>query len=92
MLKMNRIPWKNSVKEWFIDYIFIIVYLIVLFIISLFIHFVTLDGIPKYTELQSQLIALFCSVVPIFIIFSVLDYKNGTFGKKALSLFYIIKI
>lgn len=53
-----------------------------------------LDGIPQMSELQSQLIALVTSVLPVILIFTYLDYaRGGSFGKKkaGLKLVYLYK-
>lgn len=49
-------------------------------------------GIPKMNKLQSQLIALLTSVIPIILIFSYLDYsKEGSIGKRKLGLKLVYK-
>ena len=47
---------------------------------------IVFKGIPKVTELQSQLIATITSVIPIIIIFSILDFKRGSIGKQKVGL------
>ena len=47
---------------------------------------IVFKGIPKVTELQSQLIATITSVIPIIIIFSILDFKKGSIGKQKAGL------
>lgn len=84
---MNRIPIKIRLKELFIDYLVIIVYLVMLLIVNLAISFLLFKGIPAYSETQSQLIATCTSVIPIVFIFSYLDYfKNGSIGKRVSGL------
>lgn len=83
---MNHIPVKIRLKELLVDYVVIIAYLAWLFIINLVIMFFHLNGIPEYTETQSQLIATFTSVIPIILIFSYLDFKDGSVGKRAAGL------
>ena len=83
---MNHIPVKIRLKELLVDYVVIIAYLVLLLIINLVIMFFFLKGIPEYTETQSQLIATFTSVIPIILIFSYLDFKDGSFGKRAAGL------
>lgn len=74
-------------KELLVDYLVILVYLSVLFVINLVFILFIFKGIPPYTETQSQLIATFISVIPIVIIFSYLDYyKNGSIGKRVSGL------
>ncbi|MEN0648052.1 RDD family protein [Caldifermentibacillus hisashii] len=84
---MNNIPIKNRLIELLIDYLIIIVYLVLLLIVNLGIILFIFKGVPKYTEIQAQLIATFTSVIPIILIFSYLDYfKNGSIGKRVSGL------
>lgn len=84
---MNNIPIKNRLIELLIDYLIIIVYLVLLLIVNLGIILFIFKGMPKYTEMQAQLIATFTSVIPIILIFSYLDYfKNGSIGKRVSGL------
>ncbi len=90
MLTENNLPWKMRLKELFIDYMCILIYLIILFGITMGIYLVVLKGIPEFNELQSQLVAIFTSVIPIILIFSFLDYTKGSIGKRkaGLELYY----
>ncbi len=84
---MNNIPIKNRLIELLVDYLIIIVYLVLLLIVNLGIILFIFKGVPKYTEIQAQLIATFTSVIPIILIFSYLDYfKNGSIGKRVSGL------
>ncbi|NLW12360.1 MAG: DUF2812 domain-containing protein [Clostridiaceae bacterium] len=84
---LNQIAIKKRLKELFIDYLVIVAYLAVLFLVNFLLIVFVLGGLPEYTELQSQFIAIFTSVIPIILIFSYLDfYRNGSIGKKAASL------
>ena len=84
---MNNIPIKNRLIELLVDYLIIIVYLVLLLIVNLGIILFIFKGMPKYTEMQAQLIATFTSVIPIILIFSYLDYfKNGSIGKRVSGL------
>ncbi|TCT20935.1 RDD family protein [Melghiribacillus thermohalophilus] len=84
---MNNIPIKNRLIELLVDYLFIISYLVMLLIVNLGIIFFIFKGIPKYTEIQAQLIATLTSVIPIIFIFSYLDYfKKGSIGKRVSGL------
>ena len=52
------------------------------------------NGIPEFTEIQSQCLVFFTSVLPITLLFTFLDYtKNGSFGKAkaGLQLVYMKK-
>lgn len=86
MLKYNNITLKQRLKELFIDYICILIYLIILLVIALFFYLVLLKDIPEFNELLSQLIASMTSVIPIVLIFSFLDYTKGSFGKRKAGL------
>lgn len=84
---MNHIPIKIRLKELLTDYLVILAYLFVLFIVNLAIIFLFFEGVPMYSEIQSQLIATFTSVLPIILIFSYLDYyKSGSIGKRVAGL------
>lgn len=89
--KNNIIPIKNRMKELFFDYLFILVYLVLLFGIAMSVYLFLFKRIPETNELQAQLITTFTSVIPIILIFSYLDYsKDGSLGKRkaGLKLFY----
>ncbi|KMJ57129.1 RDD family protein [Bacillus sp. LL01] len=84
---MNNIPIKKRLTELLVDYIVIVIYLLLLLLANLAISFLILDGIPAYTELQTQLIATLTSVIPIILLFSYLDYyKKGSIGKRVAGL------
>ncbi|MBM7562152.1 RDD family protein [Fusibacter tunisiensis] len=93
MLTENNLTWKMRLRELFIDYICILIYLIILFGITMGIYLVVLKGIPEFNELQSQLVALLTSVIPIVLIFSFWDYSKGSIGKRkaGLELYYANK-
>lgn len=93
MLIENDIVLKQRLKELLIDYICILIYLVILFGITMGIYLVILKDIPEFNELQSQLVAIFTSVVPIILIFSFLDYTKGSIGKRkaGLKLYYTNK-
>lgn len=82
----NNIRIVDRIKELVIDWLVICVYLIILAIISVSFYMIVFKGIPKVTELQSQLIATITSVIPIIIIFSILDFKKGSIGKQKAGL------
>lgn len=87
MLKeVNNIRIVDRIKELVIDWLVICIYLIMLAIISVSFYMIVFKGIPKVTELQSQLIATITSVIPIIIIFSILDLKKGSIGKQKVGL------
>ena len=82
----NSIRIIDRIKELIIDWLVICIYLIILAIISISFYMIVFKGIPKVTELQSQLIATVTSVIPIIIIFSILDLKKGSIGKQKVGL------
>ena len=82
----NNIRIVDRIKELVIDWLVICMYLIMLAIISISFYMIVFKGIPKVTELQSQLIATITSVIPIIIIFSILDFKKGSIGKQKSGL------
>ena len=82
----NNIRIVDRIKELVIDWLVICVYLIILAIISISFYMIVFKGIPKVTELQSQLIATITSVIPIIIIFSILDFRRGSIGKQKVGL------
>ena len=84
--EVNDITIVDRIKELIIDWLVICIYLIMLAIISISFYMIVLKGIPKVTELQSQLIATITSVIPIIIIFSILDFKRGSIGKQKVGL------
>lgn len=88
MVKNNRIQIKSRVKELAVDYVVILIYLVGLLLLNLFFYFFVLDGIPQLTVFQSQMIATIESVIPVVLIFSLLDYKKpyGTYGKRVAGL------
>lgn len=81
------------IKSLLFDWLFISGYLILLFIsISLF-YFLRLNGIPTFTNAQSQLIAILTSVIPIILIFSLMEGRNlyASWGKRKTKLMVIYK-
>lgn len=86
----NDIPVQMRLKELLLDYLVILVYLFVLFLINLFIYGFIIGHVPEFNQRQSQLLATFTSVLPIVLIFSYFDYQGGTIGKKrsGLHLYY----
>ncbi|MGF3225978.1 RDD family protein [Facklamia sp. P12932] len=90
--KNNTIPIRKRVKELFFDYLFILLYLVLLFGIAMSVYIFFFKGIPEMNELQAQLISILTSVIPIILIFSYLDYsKDGSFGKRKVGLTLVYK-
>ena len=84
--EVNDIKIVDRIKELVIDWLVICIYLIMLAVISISFYIIVLKEIPKVTELQSQLIATITSVIPIIIIFSILDFRRGSIGKQKVGL------
>ncbi|GEN51727.1 RDD family protein [Alkalibacterium pelagium] len=94
---MSKGPSKNKhevpdplqrINELILDWLFICVYLMVLFIIFMILYFVLLGGIPKFTQIESQLVSLFTTVLPISIIFSIREgsVPYASWGKRRTGL------
>ena len=82
MLAINPILFKKRMTEFLFDYLFILAYLGLLFLFSMLIYIIFFNGVPEFTEIQSQCLVFFTSVLPIMILFTFLDYaNNGSFGK-----------
>ena len=82
MLASNSISFKKRMMEFLFDYLFILAYLVLLFLGSMFIYIIFFNGVPEFTEIQSQCLVFFTSVLPITLLFTYLDYaKNGSLGK-----------
>ena len=87
ILASNSISFKKRMIELLFDYLFILAYLALLFLGSMLFYIIFFNGISEFTEIQSQCLVFFTSVLPITLIFTYLDYtKNGSFGKKKAEL------
>ena len=92
ILVINSISFKKRMIELLFDYLFILAYLALLFLGSMLFYTIFFNGIPEYTEIQSQCLVFFTSVFPITLLFTFLDYtKNGSFGKAKAGLQLIYK-
>ena len=94
ILAINPISFKKRMIELLFDYLFILAYLARLFFGSMLFYIIFFNGIPEFTEIQSQCLVFFTSVLPITLLFTFLDYtKNGSFGKAkaGLQLVYMKK-
>ena len=82
ILAINPISFKKRMIEFLFDYLFILAYLVLLFLSSMLIYIIFFNGVPEFTEIQSQWLVFFTSVLPITLLFTYLDYaKNGSLGK-----------
>lgn len=92
MLAINPISFKKRMIELLFDYLFILAYLALLFLGSMLFYIIFFKGIPEYTEIQSQCLVFFTSVLPVTLLFTFLDYtKNGSFGKGKAGLQLVYK-
>ena len=82
ILAINSISFKKRMIELLFDYLFILAYLALLFLGSMLFYIILFNGIPEFTEIQSQWLVFLTSILPITLLFTYLDYaKNGSFGK-----------
>ena len=82
MLAINPISVKKRMIEFLFDYLFILAYLVLLFIISMLIYIIFFNGVPEFTEIQSQWLVFLTSILPITLLFTFLDYaKKWEFGE-----------
>lgn len=86
MIPHNPIKVAARIKELFIDWLVLSAYLILLLGAAMGIYFGLLDGIPHFTELQSQLLITGTSVLPLVLIFAWQDFRGGSFGKRKAGL------
>lgn len=87
ILAINLISFKKRMTEFLFDYLFILAYLVLLFLGSMLIYIIFFNGVPEFTEIQSQWLVFVTSVLPITLLFTFLDYaKNGSFGKAKAGL------
>lgn len=87
IIAINPIPFKKRMIEFLFDYLFILAYLVLLFLSSMLIYIIFFNGVPEFTEIQSQWLVFFTSILPITLLFTFLDYaKNGSFGKTKAGL------
>ena len=92
ILAINSISFKKRMIELLFDYLFILAYLALLFLGSMLFYTIFFNGIPEYTEIQSQCLVFFTSVLPVTLLFTFLDYrKNGSFGKAKARLQLVYK-
>ena len=92
ILVINSISFKKRMIELLFDYLFILAYLALLFLGSMLFYTIFFNGIPEFTEIQSQCLVFFTSVLPVTLLFTFLDYtKNGSFGKSKAGLQLVYK-
>ena len=62
ILAINPISFKKRMIEFLFDYLFILAYLGLLFLSSMPIYIIFFNGVPEFTEIQSQWLVFFTSV------------------------------
>lgn len=84
---MNKMI-KIRLKSLFWDYLFICLYILLLLVVMMSFYLLILKRIPLYTEFQAQMLATFTTVVPLIILFSVMEGRKpfGSFGKRKVGL------
>lgn len=65
-----------------IDWVVISIYLGLLLIIATLIYLTLFKGIPMFSELQSQVIPLLTSYIPIVLLFAYFDFYHKGLGKR----------
>lgn len=80
-------------KSLILDWLFICAYLLLLFIVIILFYFLVFSEVPEFTNIQSQLIATSTSVIPIIVIFSMMEGRNNyaTWGKQKANLKVVYK-
>jgi len=75
-------------KAVLIDYFCIIIYLIMLFVISMGLYFYVNDEVPNYTEASLHVISFFTTFLPVVLYYSIIEglYSYQSFGKKLMKL------
>lgn len=79
---------KKRLQALFFDYLLILGYLLLLFLIIMGIYLLILDGIPSFNESQSHWISFWTTVLPVTLFFSFQEMRPPyqSFGKKRLDL------
>ena len=86
LITSNILSLRARCKELVIDYLVIVAYLAGLSAVAFLFYSLVFRGMPQVTMWQSQIIALFTSVVPIIALFTVLDWCGGSIGKRKSGL------
>lgn len=78
----------QRLKALFLDWLLISAYLVLLAVCATAVYSVLFDGVPEMTVLQAQLVAALTSVVPVIIIFSVMESstERASWGKRRVGL------
>lgn len=88
MLAINPISLRKRVTEFLFDYLFILAYLVFLFVVSMLIYIIFFNGVPEFTEIQSQWLVFFyisfANHAPVHILR--LCKKMGAWGREKRDL------
>lgn len=84
----NSVAIKLRLKALLIDYLCILAYLVILFLLIMSIYTFILNKIPEFTETQSHWIASLTTVFPITIYFILKEARKpyASFGKEKVGL------
>ncbi|MCC5894139.1 MAG: RDD family protein [Alkalibacterium sp.] len=83
-LKEKSVGVRLRLSALLFDWLFICVYLFGLFVVMITFYLVVIGEIPEFSHLQSQLVAMITTIIPISIIFSVMEGTGNyaSWGKK----------
>lgn len=81
---MDKIPFQRRVNVMLIDFIIALVYSTLIMLLIVVISVGVLDGIPRFSYLQLQTLAIFTLTMPLILLFTLLEMLEpyGTFGKR----------
>lgn len=84
----NSVGIKLRLKALFINYLYILAYLIILLIFMGSIYAFILNGIPEFTETQTQWVTFLITVFPVTVYFIVKEARKpyASFGKEKVGL------
>lgn len=85
---MDKIPFSRRVTVMLIDFIVALVYSILIMLLIGTITVGVLDGIPRFSHIQMQTLAIFTLTMPLILLFTLLEMLEpfGTFGKRVSGL------
>lgn len=85
---MRKIPFHRRVNVMLIDFIVGLVYSILIMLLIWVILVGVLDGIPRLSHIQIQVLAIFSLTTPLILLFTALEMLRpyGSFGKRLAGL------
>lgn len=80
--------FKQRISALLIDYICIIIYLLILFALTMCVYYIFFKNIPEFTEAASQWISFITTVLPVTLYYTIKESKKpfASFGKKKTGL------